>query len=302
MVKQYRSIFTVVAIIMLSALQLGKVEATPLPGNIAASPSSGSHLSTEQFNVQIVVNSSEAFTTFGATVSTSNLSIISFTRAGNIIDCTTTPSKDSLNFFCGVQGSINSTIVYTLKVKGINSGTARINISNCSINHTDGITVSEICGSVTSASFTITTPTTNSKSPVIITNTVTPTVTPTETFSPIPSPTPTPTPHVFKVIDDNGNIVLGANVTIDGKSYTTDNSGQIYLTNLPNNNAVVSIASGNSIINGKVLSISDNVEIHTLVNNPVLINSDLLIAIAIILIGGCIILVYFFSKKKKDKT
>ncbi|MFA5926547.1 MAG: hypothetical protein WCT32_04775 [Patescibacteria group bacterium] len=124
--------------------------------SISVSPASGTKTVGQQFDVSLVVNGGgQNFTTFGASVSVDNLTVVSLTKGSDVAKWTTEPSISSLNFFGGVSGSKSSVTAYTMKVKGKKSGAASISITNGSVKATDGYSVTENFSSAVSGSYTI---------------------------------------------------------------------------------------------------------------------------------------------------
>lgn len=133
---------------------LAKASAT---ATIAVSPSSGSHVAGAAFDVTISVSGGgQAFTTFGADVALSNLTIVDLNLGTGVSQCTTSPSKTSPSFYCGVAGSSNGVDVYTMSVKGTAEGAASITLTSGSVLQSDGYTNTEIFSSVTNGAYTIT--------------------------------------------------------------------------------------------------------------------------------------------------
>ncbi|MCX6810460.1 MAG: Ig-like domain-containing protein [Candidatus Berkelbacteria bacterium] len=123
---------------------------------ISASPGSGAKTTGVSFNVTISVNGGgQNFTSFGASVATTNLTIVSLTKGSSVEKWTTEPSTGSLNFFGAVSGSKGSVTAYTLKVKGKKAGKAYISISGGSVKSTDGYSVTDIFSSSSGGSYTI---------------------------------------------------------------------------------------------------------------------------------------------------
>jgi hypothetical protein len=113
----------------------------------------------QEFSVSIVVDGGgQSFTSFGASVSTSNLTVVSLTKGGSVSNWTTEPSASSLNFFGAVAGQTSNVTVYTIVVKGQNAGAASITISNGAVKSTDGYTITDIFGSAGNGSYTISSP------------------------------------------------------------------------------------------------------------------------------------------------
>jgi hypothetical protein len=130
----------------------------PTTASIFANPSSGTHMADQEFVVTIGVDGDgEQFTSFGATVNTTNLTIVSLTKGSSVSQWTTEPNSGSLSFFGAVTGSTGNVTVYTLTVKGIASGIAQINITDSLVLQTDGINVVEIPVTPVSGSYTINT-------------------------------------------------------------------------------------------------------------------------------------------------
>ena len=106
-------------------------QAYAAPATLAAVPSSATKLRNEQFDVTIRVSSSTNFTVFKGTVSLNNLAVVSFTNNAGDALWITTPSATSLNFNGAVKGTtgVTSINVYTIRVRGINTGNASVNVS-----------------------------------------------------------------------------------------------------------------------------------------------------------------------------
>jgi hypothetical protein len=106
----------------------------------------------------IVEGAGQNFTSFKATVSTTNLTVTGFTLdPGNVIkQWQATPSASSLSFFGGVYGQTTTTVtVYTITAKPVATGAASITITGGAIYQTDGFNVTNIMVNQTGATFNV---------------------------------------------------------------------------------------------------------------------------------------------------
>jgi hypothetical protein len=198
MLKLYKSLL-VIGIVSLCTMGIIQKANAVAGANIFTNPNSGSHLVNEEFNVVIGVNGNgQNFTGFGASVSTTNLTVVSLTKGGSVTNWTTTPSSGSPSFFGAVAGQTGSVTVYTLRVKGTSAGTGTISISNCEVKQvvpktdTDPERIVNIPCYTTNGSYTITLP------PTAVPTAV-PTSGPTSTPRPTATRTPTPNPTTLTI-------------------------------------------------------------------------------------------------------
>ncbi len=236
------SILLGVAAIALLGITPAAASAT---ATISASPASGSKTVGTSFNIAIVVDGGgQSFTSFSATVSTTNLTVLSLTKGSSVTQWITQPKLESgvasLSFSGAVSGSATSVTVYTLSVQGTSTGAAAITISNGSVKTTDGYTVTNIFSSSTSGSYTIAAaattpaPTTTPKTTTPKTTTTPPktttTPTPTTTTPTVTTPAPvvpTTTTVVAKITLPDGTAAVGATVSLSSitGTKTTDSEG-----------------------------------------------------------------------------
>ena len=145
-----------------------RAEAT---ASISAVPSKTSIEAGKAFTIVVKVSGGgQKFTSFGANISTTNLSITSLTK-GNVTQWISEPTSRQLSFLGAVGGETDSVSVYTVTAKGIKEGNATFSISGGTVNKTDGFDVTEILGSQKSASIEIKAPAAATVVPVTGTDT-----------------------------------------------------------------------------------------------------------------------------------
>lgn len=212
---------------------------------ISASPSSGTKLVNEEFNISVRVSGSTNFSAFRGNVSLTNLTVVSFTMNASNVLWISQPSAGSLNFNGAVKSAegVSSLTVYTIRVKAPSAGSASINFSNGRVVGTDP--VEDLGVGYANGNFTISAPpppTTrrpSPTSPASATSTPTPTVsltiTPDTTSAVTITPTPTLTREqltIIQIMDPNNSPLINSQIFIDDISYNTDNNGEIQIAGL----------------------------------------------------------------------
>jgi len=133
-----------------------KYNADTILPSISVQTSKNIYGANETITASILINGSgQRFTTFKANVALSNLTVESFTVGPNVTQWVKTPSLTSLDFFGGVYGDIDQITVYTLTLKPTGTGSASISLTNGAVFQTDGMTVTNILGTVENGLFTI---------------------------------------------------------------------------------------------------------------------------------------------------
>lgn len=154
---------------------------------ISVSPATGSHVAGSTFDVTITVSGGgQSFTTFGADVALSNLTVTNLTYSAynqntnpTGLLCTTTPTTSSPSFFCGVTNAATSVNALTMTVRAVAEGSASITLTNGSVIQTlDGAHTTEIFSSFTNGSYTVTAVAAPTPTPTPVVHHTTPTAGP----------------------------------------------------------------------------------------------------------------------------